>query len=133
MIVLFWQILVRCVWWCKYRLVSCYINHALKIQILQLILRIAIFLVLKSLWGTRKKMKFLVKEQGKFEEFSGLPIYLIYPPKVNKKWCTNFSKKTSKFLEHNFWLPIQFLLHFYALMFCRYQIRLFFFHPKAQF
>ena len=70
-------------------------------------------------------MKFLVKEQGKFEEFSGLPIYLIYPPKVNKNGAQIF-QKTSKFLEHNFWLPIQFLLHFYALMFFRYQIRLFF-------
>ena len=45
---------------------------------------------------------------------------------MNKKRCTNFSKKIFIFLEHNFLPLIQFLLHFYALIFFRYQIFQFF-------
>ena len=61
-------------------------------------------------------MKFLVKEQGKSEEFPGLYFYLIYP-KNEQNRCTNFSKKIFIFLEHNFLPLIKFLLHFYALIF----------------
>ena len=49
-------------------------------------------------------MKFLVKEQGKFEEFSGLPIYLIYPPKVNKNGAQIFQKNL-KILGTQFLTP----------------------------
>ena len=51
---------------------------------------------------------------------------------MDKKGCTKFSKKISIFLEHNFWPFIQFLLHFYALMFFRYQILPFFSFQKLK-
>ena len=79
----------------------------------------------------RKKMKFLVKEWGKFKEYSYLHFYVIIQ-KVDKKGCTKFSKKISIFLEHNFWPFIQFLLNFYALMFFRHQILPFFSFQKLK-
>ena len=66
-----------------------------------LVLCVIISLVLNSLWGTRKKMKFLVEEQGKFKEFLSLHFHEIYP-KSKEKRRTNISKKTSIFLRHNF-------------------------------
>ena len=59
-------------------------------------LRVIISLVLNSLWGMRKKMKFPVKEQGKFEEYPGLYFYLIYPK--------NEQKKVHKFFQKNLYI-----------------------------
>ena len=49
-------------------------------------------------------MKFLVKEQGKFEEFPGLYFYLIYPKNEQKK-VHNFFQKNLYILRTQFFTP----------------------------
>ena len=55
--------------------------------------------------GMRKKMKFLVKEQGKFEEFSDLYFYPIYQNSEQNR-CKIFSKKTFILWDTIFVTPI---------------------------
>ena len=50
-------------------------------------------------------MKFLVKEQGKFEEFPGLYLYLIYPKIEQKKVHKFFQKKNLYILRTQFLAP----------------------------
>ena len=60
-----------------------------------------IFLGFKFLVRNEEKKKFLVEEQGKFEEFLGLHFYLIYP-KSEQTGAPIFPKKNSILLGNNF-------------------------------
>ena len=85
-----------------------------------------IFLGFKFLVRSHEKNDLLCRGSRKIRGISW-PIFL---SNLSKKWTKKgaqiFPKKIFIFLEHNFLPLIQFLLHFYALIFFRYQIFQFF-------
>ena len=74
-----------------------------------------IFLGFKFLVRNEEKKKFLVEEQGKFEEFLGLHFYLIYP-KSEQTGALIFPKKLY-IVRKQFLTPPY---NFYALIFFGY-------------
>ena len=75
-----------------------------------------IFLGFKFLVRNEEKKKFLVEEQGKFEEFLGLHFYLIYP-KSEQTGAPIFPKKKLYIVRKQFLTPPY---NFYALIFFGY-------------